>query len=152
MHLVKDRSQPLPDLSLEALPGPQGSHRVLSWLGGVTGEGGTARQACSRVVGTCPVEGLPEVQGKTGTSDITTDRAKAQVKRGFADPVPSKLFVARFRAHGQWYVVACHVLRARDPATGVLDETNAAAELGLLARRAVLNASVQQGAAPIARS
>lgn len=140
LHLVKDRGLAVPELSLQAWPDAVGSQRVLSWLGGVTGASGTARQACLRVVGNCPAAGLSDVQGKTGTSDITTEEDVNLVKRGFPDPVPSKLFVARFRVDGQWYVVASQVLRARDPATRALDESNAAAELGLLARRALLNA------------
>lgn len=140
MHLVRDPDEPLPEVSTAWMPDAAGSRRVLRLLGGVTGPQGTASAACRLVAAPCPKDGLVDLAGKTGTSDIADAARPDQVKRGFADAIPSKFFVARFQARGETYVVCTYVLRSRDPATGHLDESNAAAELGLLARRRLLEA------------
>ncbi len=69
-----------------------------------------------------------------------------------ADPMPDKLFVARFKVADKWYVVATQSLRSRDPRTGNLDRTNAAAELGLIARFHLLNLSQSTGLLEFQRS
>lgn len=114
------------------------ANRVLSFLSGVTAPGGTARAACMRVLGppACGSAGVAHLSGKTGTSDVADPSAPQHVRKGFLNPIPMKHFVVRFRAaDGHHYIVAAQAIRARDPRTGRLDESNPAAEFGLLVAR-----------------
>ncbi|MEQ1805149.1 MAG: hypothetical protein ABL900_07195 [Burkholderiaceae bacterium] len=132
IHLVRDLDDPLEIENQQWVGEAATSRIVLDLLTGVTALGGTAHSACRRVEGHCPVAGLG-IQGKTGTGDFSSEQGSDLVKKG--ERFPAKLVVLRFEVRGQWFIVAAHAFRTRDPATGKLDESNPAAELALLARR-----------------
>lgn len=138
LHLVRDLDEPPVPEKLDWLPDPAGAAQVLDMLSGVVLPGGTAHIAFLHVNGIAPTkdDGL---SGKTGTADLT-DKEGSQILKKNGAPIPVKLFAARFLANGKVYLVAAQVFRTRDPRTKVLDTGNAAAELGLLARRYLMNA------------
>lgn len=136
IYLVRDLDEPLPAEDLEGLSKTV-AERALSLLSAVTQPNGTAHAACVRVYEKCP-QGLSDVQGKTGTSDIADERIPAMLlKTSIGDPIPSKLFVGRFQVDRRWYTVAVSALRTRD-LDGGLDKSNAAAEFGLLIQRELM--------------
>lgn len=158
MYVARDLDEPIATEDLGWLPDAKASQSVLHLLSGVTAafdesHWGTAHEACQLVAAPCPAKGLENFYGKTGTSDVNDESARSFVKKtSMGDPMPDKLFVARFKVADKWYVVATQTLRSRDPRTGNLDRTNAAAELGLIARFHLLNLSQSTGLLEFQRS
>lgn len=140
LHLASATSRPLTPEPIQLGLATRQAQAVLHLLDGVTadfgGVSGTARPACLRVLGAdCPKGGIPGLSGKTGTSDVEDADQPQLVRKGFSDPMPFKHFMARFQVRGDWYVVATLAARGRNPGKPGLDDTNAAAELALLALR-----------------
>lgn len=130
LHIARDMGLDLPSTTAPFALTEMSAQRVLSMLNGVTSEIGTARSACQRVFPNCPKAGWPTLSGKTGTSDVEDEANPGFVKRGFTDPLPVRHFVARVQIKGKWFVLATHALRTRN--RGKLDDTNPAAEFGLV--------------------
>jgi hypothetical protein len=140
LHLASTTRQPLLPEPIQLGLTAHQAQEVLHLLDGVTADfgsaAGTARLACLRVLGAdCPKSGVPGLSGKTGTSDVEDADEPQLVRKGFSDPMPFKHFMGRFQVKGDWYVVATLAARGRKPGLPGLDDTNAAAELALLAVR-----------------
>jgi hypothetical protein len=125
LHLVERSDHPIPTVDLP-LASAASANRALSLTGGVTSTrmGGTARGACRAVFGDCGADGLPDLQGKTGTADFLLAEGSPWVKAG--QQVPAKLFGGVFTAGGRRYAVAAMALRVREGRTETLDLASSA--------------------------
>lgn len=101
---------------------PEAARRAIAATSGITSSAwkGTAQGSCRNVFGQCPSEGLPDLVGKTGTSDFLVMERAPYVKNGLN--VPAKLFGGVFTHRGKRYAIAAMALRVREGQTPTLEQ------------------------------
>lgn len=139
----------------EILPqlGAERAKQVIDILSGVTASSmkGTAAGICSRVLKSCPPDGLKNFWGKTGTRDFTVNKTDKKSGKRTSDNsliqegqrLPAKVFFAGFESNKKKYIAVALTFRGRE-LNGKLElDGNAGAELVLLAKSYLDNSNIK---------
>lgn len=144
LHLAFNRDAAPSPSEILPLLGAERAKQVIDILSGVTASSmkGTAAGICSRVLKSCPPDGIKNFWGKTGTRDFTVNKTDKKSGKRTSDNaliqegqrLPAKVFFAGFESNKKKYVAVALTFRGRE-LNGKLElDGNAGAELVLLAK------------------